>query len=227
MKKYSRFAVYYAPEAGPLADFAAEWLGWDAARGCAAKPVALPGLPRPAAEITATPRRYGFHGTIKPPFRLATSLGALEADLAVLCADLAPVSLDGLALHRLGGFLALAPVGDTAPLADLAARVVKGLDRHRQPPTQAELDRRRANPLTPRQEANLAAWGYPYVMDDFRFHLTLSGKLSEPELDQTARALEPVLAPLLPRPFRVADLCLFGEDEDGMFHLLHRYALAG
>lgn len=227
MKKYSRFAVYYAPEAGPLADFAAEWLGWDAARGRDAGPLALPGLPMPAEAITATPRRYGFHGTIKPPFRLATSRSALEADLAVLCAHLAPVTLDGLALHRLGGFLALVPVGDTAPLAALAAEIVKGLDRHRQPPTQAELDRRRASQLSRRQEANLAAWGYPYVMDDFCFHLTLSGKLSEASLDQTARALDPVLAPRLPRPFRVADLCLFGEDEDGMFHLLNRYALAG
>ncbi|SMH53568.1 DUF1045 domain-containing protein [Maritimibacter sp. HL-12] len=228
MKKYSRFAVYYAPEAGAFADFAAEWLGWDAARGRSAGPLALPGLPMPANEITATPRKYGFHGTIKPPFGLATSPGALEADLAVLCAHLAPVTLDGLALHRLGGFLALTPEGDTAPLAALAAEVVQGLDRHRQPPTQAELDRRRrAADLTPRQQANLATWGYPYVMDDFRFHLTLTGKLSEAALDQSARALDPVLAPLLPRPFRIKDLCLFGEDEDGMFHLLNRYTLAG
>ncbi len=228
MEKYSRFAVYYAPEAGPLADFAAEWLGWDAARGRHAGPVTLPGLPMAAAEITATPRKYGFHGTIKPPFRLATDRSALEGDLAVLCAHLAPVTLDGLALRPLGGFLALVPKGDTTPLAALAAEVVKGLDRHRLPPTAAELARRRAAAqLTPRQEANLAAWGYPYVMEDFRFHLTLSGRLDTADLDQTARALAPVLAPILPRPFRVADLCLFGEDEGGMFHLLNRYALAG
>ena len=64
-------------------------------------------------------------------------------------------------------------------------------------------------------------------MDDFRFHLTLTGKLSRAEAEQTAEALRPVLAPLLPRPFRVDALCLFGEAADGRFHQLARYPLGG
>lgn len=227
MTDYSRYAVYYAPEPGAFADFCAAWLGWDAARGCAAAHPDLPGLPLPVSEITATPRKYGFHGTLKPPFRLTGTRAALEADLAALAARLAPVALKGLTLSRLGSFLALTPCGDTSPLAALAAETVRCLDAHRAPPTEAELERRRKARLSPAQEENLARWGYPYVMDDFRFHLTLSGRLGSDELTQVAEVLDPVLAPLLPRPFGVRELVLFGEAEDGRFHILHRYALAG
>ncbi|WP_404817676.1 DUF1045 domain-containing protein [Salipiger thiooxidans] len=227
MQEFTRFAIYYAPEPGALADFTAAWLGWDAATGTACSHPEVPGLPRPVAEITATPRKYGFHGTLKPPFRLTGSRAALERDLAALAARLAPAEMPGLALSRLGSFLALTPQGDTAPLSRLAAEVVRGLDAHRAPASEAELARRRKARLSPEHEENLLRWGYPYVMDAFRFHLTLSGRLEPDELEAVAQALEPVLAPLLPTPFCVAELCLFGEDRVGRFHLLHRYALAG
>lgn len=229
MEHFERYAIYYAPKAGPLADFAAGWLGWDPAAGMARAHPVIAGLPHTVDEITATPRKYGFHGTIKPPFRLADDSGraGLEGDLTALAARLAPVVMDGLALHRLGGFLALTPTGDTGALARLAAKVVAGLDHHRAPAPPEEVARRRTSGLSPRQEAHLERWGYPYVMDEFRFHLTLTGRLSDDDSEAVRRALAPVLAPLLPRPFRLDELCLFGEDTDGMFHLLHRYALTG
>ena len=74
MTHYSRYAVYYAPAPGPFAEFTARWLGWDAATGTEREHPEVPGLPLPVAEITATPRKYGFHGTLKPPFRLTLSL---------------------------------------------------------------------------------------------------------------------------------------------------------
>lgn len=229
MNGFERYALYWAPDPGPLADFAAAWLGWDVAKGCAVAHPDVPGLPLPLAEITATPRIYGFHGTVKPPFRLAAGTDAegLHAAAAALCTRLAPVTLAGLALHRLGGFVALTPDGDAAPLAALAAEVVAVLDPFRAPPTKAEIARRRPDRLTDRQRAHLAQWGYPYVMEDFQFHLTLSGDLTEPQAKAVATALTPVLAPILPRPFRVDNLCLFGQGSDGMFRLLHRYTLSG
>ncbi|MCT4373048.1 DUF1045 domain-containing protein, partial [Yangia mangrovi] len=127
MQDYSRFAIYYAPQPGPLADFAAAWLGWDPARGLSVPHPALPGLPRAVAEITEAPRKYGFHGTLKPPMRLTGSAGALHADLGALAARLAPVTLSGLALTRIGSFLALTIEGDATPLARLAAEVVETL----------------------------------------------------------------------------------------------------
>jgi len=229
MENYSRYAVYFAPKPGPLASFAAAWLGWDPQTGEEVAHPDLGMLPRKVADYTATPHKYGFHGTIKPPFRLAQGRDrtALEADLSALAARLAPVTLDGLALKSLGGFLALIPTGDNSALAALASEVVKSLDDYRAQPSAEELAKRRSSGLSDRQEELLAQWGYPYVMDEFRFHLTLSGRLDEHETVHLADILSPHLTPILPSPFEVKDLCLFGEADDGRFHILHRYALSG
>ena len=225
MTRFQRYAIYVMPE-GALARFGAQWLGWDAQAGHAADHPQIAGLPRPLRDITATPRKYGLHATIKPPFRLAEGSppAALMSDLAALCDRLEPVTLDGLTLARLGGFLALVPEGRTDSLNALAAKVVTQLDRHRAPLTEAELARRRAGGgLTPQQEANLAQWGYPYVLEEFRFHFTLTGNLSRAEAEAVAIALTPHLSPRVPRPSVIDSLCLMGEDEAGMFHLIHRY----
>lgn len=227
MTKFTRYAVYYAPAPGPLAEACAAWLGWDAARGTEVRHPELPGLLRAISEITATPRKYGFHGTLKPPFVPTDTVEALQADLAALAERRAPVTLAGLKLDRLGSFLALIPEGDTSALADLAAACVRDLDAHRAPPSEAELARRQKNRLSARQQEHLAQWGYPYVLEDFRFHLTLSGRLPGDEAEQTLATLRPWLNPLLPRPLVIDALCLFGEDETGRFHLLHRYRLCG
>lgn len=226
MTRFQRYAIYVMPD-GALARFGAGWLGWDALAGTPAEHPAVDGLPRPLSEITATPRKYGFHATIKPPFRLAvdTTLAALMQDLATLCDRMEPVTLDGLTLARLGGFLALVPEGPTAALNTLAAAAVTTLDRHRAPLTEDDLARRRKTGLTPAQEALLAQWGYPYVLAEFRFHITLTGNLPRPEAEAVAALLTPRLTPLLPRPYAIDSLCLMGEDEAGLFHLIHRYPL--
>ncbi|AJE45532.1 DUF1045 domain-containing protein [Celeribacter indicus] len=227
MDEFKRYAIYYAPRPGGFAEFCADWLGWDPFEGVPRVHPAVDGLPRPIPEITEAPRKYGFHGTIKPPFRLTGSRAELTADLEAFCASRAPVEMPGLRLSRLGGFLALVPEGDTAALSDLAGAAVATLDPHRAQPGETELARRRAAGLTPQQDAYLVQWGYPYVMEEFRFHLTLTGNLPQEEAEAVRAALAPHLAPLLPVPFRIEDLCLFGEAEDGRFHLLHRYTLSG
>lgn len=220
-----RYAVYYAPEPGPFADAAAHWLGWDPTSGAS---VLQPDLGLDMAALTADPRKYGFHGTVKPPFRLAEGLGLadLQKATAAMARDLPAIKMPGLQFLDLEGFLALVPQGDTAALTDLAAKVVELIDPLRAPLTAAEIARRRPDRLTPRQRALLDRWGYPYVMEEFRFHLTLSGNLSAEDHATLRPLAEAHFAGLLPQPFRVTDLCLFGEAEDGRFHLLHRYPLA-
>ncbi|NDR58078.1 DUF1045 domain-containing protein [Aliiruegeria sabulilitoris] len=229
MDGFTRYALFYAPPAGPLADFGAAWLGWDPRNGKRVAHPALPGLPLPVAEITETPRKYGFHGTLKPPFTLKPGFDVAELHNATeaLATTLPPVLLDGLKLARIGGFLALVPEGDTTQLALLAARLVEALDGFRAAPEEDELARRRKPGLSARQEVLLQQWGYPYVMEEFLFHLTLSGNLPETLTDAVAERLRPVVEPLLPRPFRIREICLFGEGQDGRFHHLHRYTLSG
>ncbi len=225
---FTRYAIYYAPPANAdWTGFATSWLGWEMDGGRA---VAHPDMPNvDVSAITEAPRKYGLHATLKPPFQLRD--GQTEAALNDACAQLAtrqpPVTLDGLEIARLGRFLALLPVGDTSELNSLAAACVQDLDGFRTPATDQELARRRAASLTPAQDANLTQWGYPYVMDTFRFHITLSGRLDKHTLAATQSALESRLGPLLPKPFQIDDLALVGEASDGRFHLIHRYPLTG
>lgn len=225
MEQMKRFAVYYAPAAGDFADRAAAWLGRDARTGAA---VAHPALGLSLDALTRDPRRYGFHGTIKPPFRLAEGRTAsgLHLELDLLARRLAPVSMPGLRLTRIGGFLALVPEGDAAALGAFAAQVVEGIDAFRAPLNAAEVARRRPERLSPRQRELLDLWGYPYVMEEFRFHLTLTDRLEGDLAARAEQAAADWFTPVLPEPFVVAELCLFGEAEDGAFRLLHRYALS-
>ena len=224
-----RYAIYVLPEPDALSSFGAAWLGWDARIGAAAQPPKLPDLPAPWEEITRTPRKYGFHGTIKPPFQLARDKteAELREALSVHCALTCPVMLDALELARLGRFLALIPVGDVHGLNTLAADVVRGFDSFRAPPGETELARRHQSNLSTRQEALLQAWGYPYVMDQFRFHMTLTGKLPKVKADTLASLLAPIIAPLLPVPFVIGSLSLMVEGTDGMFRQIERFALSG
>ena len=226
---YTRYAIYYAPNPGPLADFGARWLGWDIETATERPHPDIPGLPRPAAEITRTPRKYGFHGTIKPPFHLAP--GRTEDELIAAAESMSaaqpPVTLDGLRLAQLGRFLALVPVGDTDALAALAASMVRDLDPFRAPASAEELARRRARRLSDRQEALLMQWGYPYVMEEFRFHITLTGPLPEDETTQVADCLRPEITPLLPEPVTIDSLCLLGELENKRLRIVRRLPLAG
>lgn len=221
---YARFAIYYVPPEGPLAEFGASWLGWDVVQGLEVAQPALPGL----HDITMTPRKYGFHGTLKPPFRLkeGQTLAELTAATADLAGTLAPARCAGLRLAQLGRFLALAPEGPLEGLERVAGACVRALDGFRAPAGPAELARRRAAGLSPRQEALLARWGYPYVLEEFRFHLTLSGALPEEVLPHWVQVLGQRL-PALPAPFVLDQIALCGERADGRFELLHRYPLMG
>lgn len=227
--QFERYAIYFTPPEGAFADFGTAWLGWDmaAARRIAHPPV--DGLPMPIADLTEAPRKYGLHATIKPPFRLAdgTSAEELAGSLGDFCDNVAPIALHGLDVARIGRFLALVARGNAEALEAMAARIVREFDVFRAPPSEAEITRRRAAHLTREQEANLLEWGYPYVMDQFRFHITLTGKLPRSTAETTRKILAGTLDGILPEPFDIDGLSLAGEDTTGLFHLIHRYTFSG
>lgn len=227
---YERYAVYWAPEAGSaLARFGAAWLGWDAEASADAPRLEIEGLPSPLEELTATPRRYGFHATLKPPFRLkaGTDRAGLEARLVALAADIAPFDVPALELSADLGFSSLRPSAPCPALDDLAARCVTELDDFRAPADEAELAKRRAAGLSAAQEQNLTTWGYPYVLGEFRFHVTLSGRIGAAQFSQLAAALGPHLGGTIGQTWRAREICLFGDPGAGQpFHLLRRLKLS-
>ena len=63
------------------------------------------------------------------------------------------------------------------------------------------------------------------MLDEFRFHLTLTGPIADAaERARVARLLGPLVAPLLPQPVPVQELCLFHQpDRAAPFRLIQRF----
>ncbi|KJZ18840.1 DUF1045 domain-containing protein [Loktanella sp. S4079] len=224
---FERYAIFYTPPPGAFADFCASWLGWDSRAGTECNHPQIADID--IAQLTETPRKYGIHGTLKAPFRLATGTNqtSLQAACTQMAAALPAFRLDGLALKHHRGFLALRPRGNVTMLNRTAQHIVETLDQFRAPAAPSELARRRQANLTERQEENLTQWGYPYVAKDFHFHLTLSGRIDPAIGAEVTDALAPHLLPLIPRPFPINQITLMGEARNGMFHEIHRYDLSG
>lgn len=201
-----RYAVYFTPPRdSALRRFGGQWLGYDPHDGELPRPAEAFGLDREILEdLTGKPRLYGFHATLKPPFRLAEAheVPELHEAIATLAKQFQPFPMPRLRLSRLDGFLALVPEDPVPCLNDIAGACVLQLDAFRAEPHPEELARRQAAGLSARQEELLQRWGYPYVFDEFRFHMTLTRALDEEEHERVApvlaRALEPVLAQPLP-----------------------------
>jgi putative phosphonate metabolism protein len=222
-----RYALYAVPPADhPLQTVAAAWLAGET-DGPALLPDGL-GLAR-WREITAEPRRYGFHGTLKPPFALAPGahLDDLAAALALFAAARPPLEPVRLAVAALSGFLALIPSDPAPALSALADCCVDAFDRFRAPAGEAELARRRSAGLSPRQEAHLQRWGYPYVFDQFRYHMTLTGRLAEPERERIRARLAGRFAAAIAAPVPL-EVALFEEPGPNRpFRLVRRYNSTG
>lgn len=225
-----RFAIYFSPAPEtPLARAAAAWLGRDI-RGKELQPLpVVSGLdPARLDRLLQSPRHYGFHATLKPPFVLKPGSCAEDLDkrLHTHAAGLSAFMLPQLKLALLGNFFCLVTQEPPA-LQKIAADLVRDFDDLRRPPTAMELEKRRAAGLSPNQEAMLQAWGYPYVLDEFRFHLTLTGPVTDPkERERVAEELERRFPAALLQGICFDALSLFREENARPLHCLARYPLA-
>ena len=221
---FDRFAIYYTAQ-GHFASHGAAWLGWDVEQGQPAAHPNISGLD--VATLTQTPRKYGFHGTLKAPFRLAEGADAagLKQATASLAGQLHSVSIETLKVTALGRFLALVPEGDDAAIKSLGAKVVRAMDPFRAEMSDDERTRRRAANLSAAQEDNLQRWGYPHVMDQFRFHMTLTSRLPRAKVTTIEKAVQAHFAPVLPKPFVLDALTLVGQRTDGRFVTIARFPL--
>lgn len=228
-----RYAIYYtAPADSLLTRLGATWLGRDAVTGSALAQPEVPGLAASGlAALTISPRRYGFHGTLKAPFTLKQGQDgqALRQAFHAFCSHTAPFTIPGLSVTRLGRFLALTPQPAAADLNAFAAACVEAFEPFRAPLDEAGMARRLASNLSARQQELLLQWGYPYVFGEFRFHMTLSEKL---EQEETIAAVEAAairhFAEVTERPHQIASLGLFTEPEPGApFRALEILPLTG
>lgn len=210
-----RYAVYFAPApATPLWRAASRVIGRDAVDDL---PLPFPDV-APCTDpdweaLTEEPRRYGFHATLKAPFELTA-----EADEAMLIAAAAAFATDrrvftvpDLAVAVLDSFVALVPARTSADLDDLAADCVVAFEPFRAPLDPADRARRLAKPLPARQVEAIDRWGYPYVFEDFRFHMTLTGSLPEVRREPVRAGLA-AFVEAMARPLAVDAIAIFRQD---------------
>jgi putative phosphonate metabolism protein len=227
-----RYALYFVPASGSDLDrFGAALLGYDAFGG---QDVPFPDDITQAVpdwrDLTQDPRRYGFHATLKAPFALAA--GKSEADLIAACDAFAgaarPIPVMTPVVNPISGFIAVVPAEQPVELNRLAADCVRDFDQFRAPMSAEDRARRNPSALTAAQVDHLDRWGYPYVMDDFRFHMTLTGRVPPERRDRLVALLRERFAGLHLRTLAVDRIAVFRQDDAGArFRVLAHFGLRG
>ena len=225
-----RYAIYFAATRGGALDrFGAHMLGYNAFSG--------DDLPFPEGmeqavpdwrEITGGPRKYGFHATLKAPMVLAD--GRQEAELLAACEAFArsprAIPMIKPVVNAIGDFIAVVPSQGSAELEQLAADAVTAFDGFRAPLTPEDRARRKPERLTPRQREYLDRWGYPYVMEEFRFHMTLTGRLSDERRESVLAELRRRFAALQLQELAIDAIAVFKQpNAKSRFKIVQRYEL--
>jgi putative phosphonate metabolism protein len=217
MTGFPRYAIYFAAGAdNALSRFGAELIGYDAYTG---DELPFPDEALRTAtdwrDVSADPRKYGFHATLKAPMGLAP--GRTEAELVAACRAFAgkarPIPLTRPVVNSISGFIAVIPAAPVAELQQLAADCVREFDEFRATLTAEDRARRRPDKLTERQRDYLDRWGYPYVMEEFRFHMTLTGRLDVERRGPILEMLRGRFAGLKLDTLAIDRIALFKQDD--------------
>jgi hypothetical protein len=196
-----RFAVYYTfAQEHALYQKASQWLGHCIYAENSANEEDGSLFAETVAKLRRVDNalRYGFHATLKPPFRLTASREQLEESFETFCSELSGFSCAPLRVTALGHFIALVPIRPCEKLDQLAIQCVEAFEPFRAVLTRDELEKRQQEKLNPRQRQLLARWGYPYVFDQFRFHMTLTDRLPDDMLDQAKSLLASEFSSVIP-----------------------------
>jgi hypothetical protein len=218
---FSRYAIYYIPDL-PLFQIGSDWLGWNSQSGQETL------LSADDRRITDRPRKYGFHATVKPPFLLAShsTQGELQDAFHAFCATSSPATGGTLKIARLSRFLAMTQDVQSNEVTELAASTVSHFDKFRAPLSDKGIEKRRQRRLTPQQDELLLRWGYPYVMQEFKFHMTLTGPLQNDEIVSIEQLANTRFQEFIGQSLNIALLALLGEDRDsGRFHVIEKLSL--
>lgn len=219
-----RYAIYFTPaESDSLTQKASHWLSRNAFSDQAYSNYAS------FAEMTAEPRRYGFHATLKAPFELSSdySEAALIDALTRFTTSRPAFDIPEIVIGSLGPFFALVPASTYQPLQDFAADVVEYFEPFRAPLSESDIARRKPQNLSDSQRHNLTTWGYPHVMDDFRFHMTLTGPVEESQSERAASILAQTFSDFTQRPLTISGLGLFVEKARGDAFTVHTWQPLG
>jgi putative phosphonate metabolism protein len=217
MAPFPRYAIYHAAARGGALDrFGAHLLGYDAWSG---EDLAFPDSISQAVpdwrDLTHDPRKYGFHATLKPPMALADR--KTEAEVLAACKSFAetprPIPVIIPVVDSISGFIAVVPSKPSAELEQFAADCISAFEPFRAPLTAEERARRHPSKLTSRQREYLDRFGYPYVMEEFRFHMTLTGRLGSERGASVLTVLRQCFAAIKLERLAVDGIALFRQND--------------
>jgi len=229
-----RYAIYFTLDAtDPLYQLASIWLGYDTWSGKVIDQMTRSLVNEKLGKYeayTTSPNRYGFHATLKAPFRLkqGKTIDELDEALKNFSQQIPAFNCEPLTIQSLDQFLALRPEKQCDNLNVFAEQCVKNFDEFRAPLNKAEIEKRNPQQLTHRQREYLEQWGYPFVRDEFQFHLTLSNKLDAVKLQQLSTFLGELFSLALANPLVVKQIALsYQADTDKRFKIIKNYSLKG
>ena len=131
-------------------------------------------------------------------------------------------------VDSISGFIAVIPAEPSAELELLAADATKAFDSFRAPLGPEDRARRNPAALTPRQRDYLDRWGYPYVFEEFRFHMTLTGRLPAERREQVVAMLRSRFAATGIGPLAIDAIALCRQETpDSRFRVISRWPLQG
>ncbi len=223
-----RYAICFTPSpSDPLSHVAANWLGRNVFSGEMLEPPAVRGLGiHEIAFHTAVPRRYGFHGVLKAPFHLSAEVSEAQLlrELMRFSGTFQPFSVPRIEVARLGNYYSLVPTLPCENVRYLASSIVQHFDGFRAPLSEADIERSDPDGLSAAQFTKLHRWGNPYVMDEYRFHMPVTGPVNVVDMPRIEQALRGIFEPVLAEPIAISNIALMMEEGMGgpfRVHSLH------
>ena len=237
MKKYSRYAIYYAPpKESSLEEFGRYWFGWDPLN---AKLInnkqrinylngfGIKNLKNIDKNVLIA-KKYGFHGTLIPPFKLNKnySTNTLFKKTEEIAKKLKKFKFYKFKLKKINNFYAFVQNKKNNNINKLSNRLVRELFKFRSPLTKKEIDRRNPSKLSKLQLNILYKWGYPYLMSEFNFHMTLASEVTGNKLYLELKKIERNKEIILNEINNFDKIYIFGENQKGMFENLENFSLS-
>ena len=237
MKKYSRYAIYYAPpKESNLEEFGRYWFGWDPIN---AKSInnkqrinylngfGIKNLKNIDKNVLIA-KKYGFHGTLIPPFKLNKnySTNTLFKKTEEIAKKFKKFKLYKFKLKKINNFYAFVQNKKNNNINKLSNRLVRELFKFRSPLTKKEIDRRNPSKLSKFQLNILYKWGYPYLMSEFKFHMTLASEVTGNKLYSELKKIENNKEIILNEINNFDKIYIFGENQKGMFENLENFSLS-
>ena len=237
MKKYSRYAIYYAPpKESSLEEFGRYWFGWDPLN---AKLInnkqrinylngfGIKNLKNIDKNVLIA-KKYGFHGTLIPPFKLNKnySTNLLFKKTEDIAKKFKKFKFYKFKLKKMNNFYAFVQNKKNNNINKLSNRLVRELFKFRSPLTKKEIDRRNPSKLSKLQLNILYKWGYPYLMSEFNFHMTLASEVTGNKLYLELKKIERNKEIILNEINNFDKIYIFGENQKGMFENLENFSLS-